>query len=833
MAQGGSWASKAPVPTERMGLSSSVINDKIYVLGGMPTGTDWGDPASPILEVYDQVNNTWDTTKAPMQIGRNSFSCNTVSGKIYVFGGQSHAGTINISSVEEYDPLTDNWTFKTPMPDVRAGLTSCVVNDKIYIIGGWKYSSPGPFYHFREVWEYDPANDTWDPNNALMPTEREYLTSSVVDGKIYAFGGWDESVSFSVTEMYDPGADNWSVVTNMPEERVYLNSASVNNLIYILGGSPLYNVPPRTETWEYNPATDEYKAVTPMPLGMMQGTASEVDGKIYAFCGTSIPISFPVLASSNVFEFTPPAIINIPADLPTIQAGIDSAADGDIVLVADGTYFENINYKGKSIKVARHYVMGGDTNHINNTIIDGSQSSHPDSSSVVYFVSGEDTNSVLSGFTITGGSGTGLIFFPGWIPSKAGGGIFVNSSGAKIESNKIINNNISATGDTIVSAAGIHAFGYAGDYLVIRDNQISENTTTSVTSSLGTIQWGTVETCLFERNQITANVCNGDYAYGGGLYMQGQMGWQGAHIIRNNIIKDNIVNASSFGGGGGMFIENCSPVVTNNIISGNDSPLGSGGGIWVYHWTAVGGIPNPVFVNNTITNNSAFFAGGGVFVNGSSLANVKMINNILWSNSAAVDMQIGIRDGANIQVRYSDVQGGWPGEGNIDADPLFADTLLYNLSVSSPCVGWGTDSTLGYLAPIFDYDGDPRPNPVDNLVDMGAQESYFPNSIIKENTKYLPKVFSLKQNYPNPFNPSTTIEFSIPKTEFVTLKIYNLLGQEVTTLVSDKLKAGSYNYSWDAGLLASGVYIYKIQAGDPSAGSGQAFQKVRKMVYLK
>jgi hypothetical protein len=89
----------------------------------------------------------------------------------------------------------------------------------------------------------------------------------------------------------------------------------------------------------------------------------------------------------------------------------------------------------------------------------------------------------------------------------------------------------------------------------------------------------------------------------------------------------------------------------------------------------------------------------------------------------------------------------------------------------------------------------------------------------------VPAKFVLQQNYPNPFNPSTTIEFSIQKSEFVTLKIYNLLGQEVAELVSERMKAGSYNYSWDASGFASGVYIYKIQAG--------AYQHVRKMVYLK
>jgi hypothetical protein len=99
-------------------------------------------------------------------------------------------------------------------------------------------------------------------------------------------------------------------------------------------------------------------------------------------------------------------IINVPADTSTIQGGISLANTGDIVLVADGTYYENINFKGKAITVASHYILDQDTSHISATIVDGSQRSHPDSGSVVYFMSGEDTTSVLQGFTITGGTGT-------------------------------------------------------------------------------------------------------------------------------------------------------------------------------------------------------------------------------------------------------------------------------------------------------------------------------------------------------------------------------------------------------------------------------------------
>ena len=89
----------------------------------------------------------------------------------------------------------------------------------------------------------------------------------------------------------------------------------------------------------------------------------------------------------------------------------------------------------------------------------------------------------------------------------------------------------------------------------------------------------------------------------------------------------------------------------------------------------------------------------------------------------------------------------------------------------------------------------------------------------------VPESFSLNQNYPNPFNPSTVISFTLPKSENVSLKIYNILGSEITTLVNDELNAGSYSIDFDAANLASGTYIYQITAGK--------FNQVRKMNLIK
>jgi len=88
-----------------------------------------------------------------------------------------------------------------------------------------------------------------------------------------------------------------------------------------------------------------------------------------------------------------------------------------------------------------------------------------------------------------------------------------------------------------------------------------------------------------------------------------------------------------------------------------------------------------------------------------------------------------------------------------------------------------------------------------------------------------PLTFQLKQNYPNPFNPSTKINYQISQNDFVSLKVYNILGNEVTTLVNENKPAGSYEVNFDASLLSSGTYFYKLQAG--------SFVETKKMILLK
>ena len=106
---------------------------------------------------------------------------------------------------------------------------------------------------------------------------------------------------------------------------------------------------------------------------------------------------------------------------------------------------------------------------------------------------------------------------------------------------------------------------------------------------------------------------------------------------------------------------------------------------------------------------------------------------------------------------------------------------------------------------------------------------------IEPEINFIPETFSLKQNYPNPFNPTTRIEFTLPVTADVELMIFNILGQQVATLINDQRSAGYHSVLWNANdsngmKLSSGIYFYKLKA---TGTDGNEFQEIKKMVLLK
>jgi N-acetylneuraminic acid mutarotase len=313
---GDAWTQKADMPTTRLALAASVVNGKIYAIGGRAEGT--------LTTEYDPATDTW-TTKTPMPTARFGLATSVVDGKIYAIGGAPGPGSI-FRTVGAYDPQTDTWTKKADMPTANAFFSTSVVDGKIYAIGGGAVTPWST--HFRTVYAYDPLTDTWT-QKADMPTARAYLSTCVVDGKIYAIGGALASKTIlSTVEVYDPVTDTWTTQTPMPTARRGLATAVVDGIIYAIGGgttpSPAFPV-----VEAYDPATDTWTTKDDMPAPRAFLSTGVVDGKIYAFGGGYVihPPGF-----RTVYEYEPnPLIVDFNGD------GIVDSADISMMLDYWGT----------------------------------------------------------------------------------------------------------------------------------------------------------------------------------------------------------------------------------------------------------------------------------------------------------------------------------------------------------------------------------------------------------------------------------------------------------------------------------------------------------------
>ena len=370
--------------------------------------------------------------------------------------------------------------------------------------------------------------------------------------------------------------------------------------------------------------------------------------------------------------------IYIPADYSTIQAGIDAASDGDFVIVSGGTYTgagnRDIDFTGKAITVM------AETGRSGAAVVDCEGAGRG-----FLFQGGEDSLSVLEGMTIINGS------------AEKGGGIYC------ILSSPVIRNNIVDGNSAERDGGGIYCFNSSA---TMTGNTISGNTNYSLGAGIY---------CEGSLPVIHGNTLSGNraYDYGGG----GGIGINDSQVeISDNSIIDNYSSES----GGGIWIQGYSQViVVKNVISGNESS--EGGGIYCQApvefqnnsitgnsgWRAGGvylvGANELSFINNTVSENITDSEGGGIYCGTNSSPIIT--NTIVWGNEAPGGDQIYCSGGIPV-VTFCDVGGGWTGEGNIDADPLFVDpeTGDFHLTDSSPCIDVGTDTGV-----YNDIDGDTRP----------------------------------------------------------------------------------------------------------------------------
>jgi parallel beta-helix repeat protein len=483
-----------------------------------------------------------------------------------------------------------------------------------------------------------------------------------------------------------------------------------------------------------------------------------------------------VLCCTSVWART----IHVPAEFSTIQSAINDADAADVIIVSAGSYQENLDFLGKAITVtsANPY----DPCVVAATIIDGSNPADSNFASVVIFKSGEDNNSVLAGFTITGGTGSWLAVsweFRGLQWNRCGGGVLCyNLSAPTIRQNVFVGNVAGQGGgvyiygdhvnpndpsdpafhiapviadNTFIDNYAIRDHGFVppdGNYplldhgdggaivafqgcdATINGNLIQENHAEFYGGGIHLRQWSNG---LIEDNWIISN----DSELGAGIHIT----YDSSPTIRANLIKANIAGGL---GGGGIYVYYLSePVIELNTITQNESI--NGAGIAVFYSSdptirnnliinnlygagvRVKGGSIPIITSNTIVGNTApSIYGGGVDCITDSVVIIE--NNIIAGNGDsygiyAISTLPTMRYNnvwANGAGNYNSVIGDQTGmNGNMSKDPQFTGTDDYHLLLTSPCMNTGDPNFIA--DGLTDFDGQSRI--MGQFVDIGADEA--------------------------------------------------------------------------------------------------------------
>jgi hypothetical protein len=359
---------------------------------------------------------------------------------------------------------------------------------------------------------------------------------------------------------------------------------------------------------------------------------------------------------------------------------------------------ETLNYRGKSITVTS-------TAPDDSLVVLGTRVDADGHGSVVRFVSGEDGGAVLQGLSLTGGNGTAYRTGKYGGESRAGGGVFCANASSPLIADCIISDNHVTAGS--IAGGGIFCADGSSplvDRCIIRNNELFNYVWNALGGGIAAFDSApTISDCTVAANQV-----QGAYVAGGGIYCSNSDAVIEMCRITHNVADDN----GDGGGGAGVFCRYSSPTITDCAIVGNRAIglMVNGGGLFC------SSAASPYLLRCLIAENSAegsTATSGGVCTNGSATMDrctiIKnwcsaewggggigvfwgdpvLTSSIVWDNSPTSIAD----DDLSIEVEYSDVQGGWVGTSNIDADPLFCDVRCgfadVGLASASPCLGTG------------------------------------------------------------------------------------------------------------------------------------------------
>ena len=305
------WEQMASMDIAKGGSVSCVSDNMIYVFGGANKNI-----AATLnsAEAYNTETNEWSKLEN-MPIDLYESNTEVIKDIIYVVGGWRKSGGtyFTSNSTFAYDPEGGSWKTRKNCPVITGTNSSCVLNDKLYILGGLKDFADEDNLGQDQALVYDPAMDSWDSIPKMLYQRGEGAAASVFENKIYIFGGLhaisetpDRLYIVGKSEVYDPVSNMWTELADMPVPVVNHISLVHNEMLYVIGGdSGTFTVQKSYGTniiQEYNPAKNEWTLMESIPFKRGNMTGQKVGNFLYLIGGYPNSRDFD-LPFSEVWKF--------------------------------------------------------------------------------------------------------------------------------------------------------------------------------------------------------------------------------------------------------------------------------------------------------------------------------------------------------------------------------------------------------------------------------------------------------------------------------------------------------------------------------------------------
>ncbi len=301
-----SWTAKRSLAPSRIFMAAGAINGIVYVVGGRAE-----DPITREIRViarvdaYNVARNTWSQVASLPGAREEANGASVINGKLYVTGGRSNVVSNFLFKATKtlfvYDPATNRWTRKADMPHAGCAGVQGVIQGQLYVylppIGGGAFCDGSP--EMGLFFRYNPSTDTW-MRRAAPPSDHKDGAGRVVNNRLYLAGGWKLSpcgVNGEPTfcdelsaqlDVYNPASNTWETKARLPGIESGMAAAVLDGKLFLVGGFGRASEFALDNVDAYDPLTNRWMAKAPLPVGSNGGAAATAGGRIFYMAGGQV-----------------------------------------------------------------------------------------------------------------------------------------------------------------------------------------------------------------------------------------------------------------------------------------------------------------------------------------------------------------------------------------------------------------------------------------------------------------------------------------------------------------------------------------------------------------